>query len=243
MTANRSSILPSFRIVLLSLLGICMTGSAFARIWTMKDGRELEANFVKYDAATKTLTVNAGGKEELIALTDLIYEDRKRLIERTHADIAPASPEVAKDEIFSLLGKSTADVAIALKNLKLVENMESVIIEKIRDSKDTMDGFDHSYDNEKISLRFYNDKLYTISLYLMNGYAGRLPLGLKKSMTQKVSGDRLESLGFQTISWGHSDPGWGVARALDASPEKIVAIMTMQPDSPELSVVRVKMDL
>lgn len=209
----------------------------------MRDGRQLEANFVKYDAATNTLTVNAGGKEELIALADLDEDDRRRLTGRTRADIAQASPEVAKDEIFSLLGKSTADVAIALKNLKLVEKMESVEIKKIRNYKDTMDGLDHSYDHEKISLRFFNDKLYTISLYLMNGYEGKLPLGLKKSMTQKVSGARLESLGFQPISWGHSHPGWGVARALDASPEKIVAIMTVQPDAPELAIVRVKMDL
>ena len=50
-------------------------------------------------------------------------------------------------------------MAIALKHLKLVEIMESVEIKKIRNNKDTMDGFDHSYDNDKISLRFFNDKL------------------------------------------------------------------------------------
>jgi len=34
-----------------------------------------------------------------------------------------------------------------------------------------------------------------------------------------------------------------VARALDASPEKIVAIMTVEPYAPELAIVRMKIDL
>lgn len=243
MSANRIRIRPSFRFILLAFLGISITGSSSARTWKKKDGTELEANFVKYDAATKILTVNAGGKEQKISAVDLISEDQERLSNRKHADAMPASPEVAKDEIFSLLGKSTADVTGALKTLKLVEDLESVKTAKIRNRKDTMDGIDHSYDNEKISLRFFNDKLYTISLNLMNGYKGSLPLGLKKDMTQKVSGARLDSLGFQLLDWGHIEPGWGVARALDnTSPEQIVAIMTNEPDSPELAIIRMKLE-
>lgn len=209
----------------------------------MKDGKTLEGDFVHYDSINKTLTVNAGGKEQMIALVDLIREDQRRLTNRNQAGFTEAAPEVEKDEIFSLLGKSTADVTNALIKLKLVENMDSAKIQKIRDSKDTVDGFDHSYDNGKISLRFFNDKLYTISLYLMNGYAGSLPLGLKKDMTQTTSGDRLESLGFQTVSWGYAEAGWGVARALDAPPGKIVAIMTEKANAPELAIVRMKIEL
>ncbi len=126
MSANRIRIRPSLRFILLAFLGISITGSSSARIWTKKDGTKLEANFVKYDTASKILTVNAGGKEQKISAVDLISEDQERLSNRKHADAVPASPEVAKDEIFSLLGKSTADVTGALKTLKLVEDLESM---------------------------------------------------------------------------------------------------------------------
>lgn len=243
MSANRMSIRPSLRFILLAFLGISITGTSSARIWKKKDGTELEADFVKYEAATKTLTVNAGGKEQTIPAGDLIPEDQERLRKRKNADAVPASPEVAKDEIFSLLGKSTADVTGALKRLKLVEDMESVKTTKIRNRKDTMDGIDHSYDDDRITLRIFNDKVYTINLNLMNGYKGSLPFGLKKDMTQKVSGARLDSLGFQLLDWGYIEPGWGVARALDnTSPEQIVAIMTNKPDAPELAIIRMKLE-
>lgn len=234
---------PFLRFILLALLGISITDSSSARIWKKKDGTELEANFVKYDPATKILTVHAGGKEQTIPAGDLISEDQERLSNRKTKEAVAASPEVAKDGIFSLLGKSTADVTGALKTLKLVEDLESVKITKIRNRKDTMDGIDQSYDNGKFSLRFFNDKLYTINLNLMDGYTGSMPFGLKKDMTQKSSGERLDALGFQLLDWGHTDPGWGVARSLDnTSPEQIIAIMTIKASAPELAIIRMKLE-
>ncbi len=231
------------KIALLLSLGFFLADTAFARTWIDKDGKEIEAEFVKADEKGEILTLKKGEKDFSIALKTLSENDQKWIAEHLaaleEAKKNEAKPNEPKDEIFLLLNKSPEEVTAALKTLKMVDDMESLKTAKRVKFSDGSEGIQHIFDGGKVKFEYFGGKLTGIDLCLNDGYTGVMPLGLKKEMRQKEATALLEKHDFKLIDWGTSPPGWGLAHSLNSSPKKVVAVMTLLADSPELAVVRI----
>ena len=228
--------------VLLSL-GLFLTGLTSARTWVNKDGKEIEAEFIAYDDGEGTVTIKKGAKEYILSVDTISENDQKWIAEHVsalkHEKDKQMEPKGASDEIFVLLNKSPEDVATALKTLKMVEDIKSLKVDKLKKVADGSLGVQHSYDSGKVKFAYFEDKLDTIELFLMDGYTGAMPLGLTKSFGQNEATEILKKQDFRMIDSGRSPPGWGRAHSLISSRSKVVSVMTLRSDSPELAVIRI----
>lgn len=237
--------------VLIISLVCVLAVPALARTWTNKDGKKIEADFVKYDTESNRVTIQSGNEEQTFALGDFSENDQKWVADHVAGLAEGKNPKAAEeadkkeeikfpdDKIFLLLDKTPAEVAAALKTLKMVEDIDSVVIR----NRENLDGeivrIQHIYDDGKVIFAYAGEKLQTIDIDLNNGYKGVMPMGLKKDMTQKEATEILKKQDFNLVDWGTSPPGWGLAHRLNSLPHKVVAIMTLEAQSPELAVIRI----
>ncbi len=233
------------------LLGSVLVGPALARTWTNKEGKQIEAELIKYDKISKKITIKSGGIEQTLALSDFSESDQKWVANHASAvdksndtnkdenNAAKVEIKMPNDEIFLLLGKTPAEVSEALKTLKMVEDVKSVKIINEEKPDNGIVMTKNIYDDGKVMFIFTDEKLACIDILLNEGYKGVMPLGLKKEIKQQDARAILEPQGFKLADFGEIPPGWGLAYRLNGAPNKVVSIMTQKPQSPELAVIRI----